>query len=472
MSTIEVLSVLQDIASRLSLIEQHLGIEGSLTIADSISELPKSIRGFDTLCTESLSPFVDACQKLGGDAASVSQLVIDAFSELRKFLLMASACKQPAEAELRPFLAGLASKMKAIGGLCQKNTWEKHTKTVSEGIGCLNWVVVKPAPRDFIESFIGGSDYWANNIRREHRSTNPDQIAFCDTFKALLKSLMDYVKEHHTTGVKWNANGLDVTSYKPDDLLTVPSTNIATAGTPIEQKEQSKTQPAKAVDLFSAINKGGSITSGLKTVTKDQQTWRAEFKETAPPSVPTKAPTKSDSYTKDIVKGTPKVEYISGPAKWIVEYQSATSGTVTVQITGIKETVYILGCVGATINIIGKCKGITIDSCKKTRIMFDNIMASCEVVNSVRIHVECREKVSSVAIDKTDGIIVQLPASSLDTTIVTSKSSEMNVQFPDPNSSAATGGDVDLIERPIPEQYVHRVVGTSVTAEVSDLYGH
>jgi hypothetical protein len=67
-----------------------------------------------------------------------------------------------------------------------------------------------------------------------------------------------------------------------------------------------------------------------------------------------------------------------------------------------------------------------------------------------------------VAIDKTDGIVVHLPATSLDTTVTASKSSEMNLSFPGP--------DGEPIERPIPEQYVHRIQGTNVTADVSDLY--
>jgi hypothetical protein len=50
----------------------------------------------------------------------------------------------------------------------------------------------------------------------------------------------------------------------------------------------------------------------------------------------------------------------------------------------------------------------------------------------------------------------------MSTEVVASKSSEMNLQWNDENG--------DLIERPIPEQYVHKIKGTSVTAEVSDLY--
>ena len=70
---------------------------------------------------------------------------------------------------------------------------------------CSNRVCVKPAPRDFIESYVGGSDYWSNNIRKEYRLTSPPQIAFCDGFKNLLLELMVYVKAQHTTGVAWNS---------------------------------------------------------------------------------------------------------------------------------------------------------------------------------------------------------------------------------------------------------------------------
>jgi len=123
---------------------------------------------------------------------------------------------------------------------------------------------------------------------------------------------------------------------------------------------------------------------------------------------------------------------------------------------------YHLGCVGANINIVGKCKSIVVDGCKKTNVTFQVAMASCEVVNCQRMNIICLDTVSAVAIDKTDGIVVTLPRSSLTTEIVASKSSEMNVSWPDENG--------DMIERPIPEQYVHRIKGLTITANVSDLY--
>lgn len=461
------LSLLQSISDRLLAIEQHLGISNANAGGANTAspDVPRSIRAFDSYCAERLDPFVASCNKLGGDAALMGEHIKGAWAEMRKFLLMASSCKEPPQSALPGLLGGLAGKLRDIGQTVKRNEWEKHTKTCSEGAQCLNWLCVKPAPRDFIESFIGGSDYWANNIRREFRTTNPDQIAFCDTFKALMLELMTYVKEYHTTGVSWNPRGTDVSAYQfsePQAVVSAPASSSAPAAKSVAP-ETAKAAPT--VNLFAALNKDSAITSGLKKVTKDQQTWRAEYKADAaapaPALKPIPAPAKPAAAA---VKGPPRNQFDVGAKKWCIEYQTDANGPITVTIGDMKENVYILGCVGATITVVGKCKSIIVDSCKKTKVHFDNVMASCEVVNSQRILIEVREKAPSVAIDKTDGIVVQLPLSSLDTSVVASKSSEMNISWPDANG--------DLVERPIPEQYVHRITGSSISADVSDLYGH
>jgi adenylyl cyclase-associated protein len=327
-------------------------------------------------------------------------------------------------------------------------------------------VVVKPAPRDFIETFIGGSDYWANGIRKEFRTTNPDQIAFCDTFKNIIVQLASYVKEYHTTGLNWNKNGGDFSTFSSSSS----SSSAAPAAAPAASKPAAPTasvttSKAPSADLFKELNKEGAITSGLKKVTKDMQTWRSEYKG-GESSAPAPAPPKAGVTARAVeqVKGPPKLEFQVATAKWVVENQSATPEPIAIDIKEFKETVYIFGCIGASISIKGKCKSIIVDTCKKTTVFFETAMASVEIVNSQRMNVHCLQAVAAVAIDKTDGIVVHLPASSLTTEIVASKSSEMNLSFPD-----AQG---EIIERPIPEQYVHRIKGNSVTADVSDLYSH
>lgn len=328
-------------------------------------------------------------------------------------------------------------------------------------------VCIKPAPRDFIESSIGGSDYYANNIRKEFKTTNPDQIAFCNTFKALLIELMAYVKEHHTTGVTWNPKGVDVKDYDASGAAAAkPAAPVAAApvAAPASGTSSASAAPAPAkADLFAALNKDSAITSGLKKVTKDMQTWRDEYKGGDAPAPVAKAAPKAPAAAAAVAMKHPPVCNFSNN-KWQVEYQTAEQGVVSIEIQDKKETVYILGCVGANISIKGKCKSIVVDNCKRTRVTFQSAMASCEVVNCQRINIVCEEAVAAVAIDKTDGIVVTLPRTSLNTEVVASKSSEMNLSWPDENG--------DMVEKPIPEQYVHRIKGMSVTADVSDLYTH
>ena len=74
--------------------------------------------------------------------------------------------------------------------------------------------------------------------------------------------------------------------------------------------------------------------------------------------------------------------------------------------------------------------------------------------------------VTSAAIDKTDGCLVYLSKEAMGAQFVTSKSSEMNVAYPGPND--------EMLETPIPEQFVHNVILNGdkprMSAEISDLY--
>jgi adenylyl cyclase-associated protein len=199
-----------------------------------------------------------------------------------------------------------------------------------------------------------------------------------------------------------------------------PAPAVATAASVSPVKAVAAANPAAAgPDLFAALNKGGNITAGLKTVTKDQQTWRSEYKGPAgsapTPAAPAAAARKTPTAT---MKGPPKLEFQNAGSKWLVENQTEKEGIVEVKITEMKETVYVYGCEGATITIKGKCKSIVVDGCKKTKVFFDTAMASCEVINCQRMQIQCNEKVAAVAIDKTDGIIVFLPITSLGKKII------------------------------------------------------
>jgi adenylyl cyclase-associated protein len=429
-----------------------------------------------------LDPFVNAAKALGGDAATVGDLIQNAWQAQRDFLLMASQCRKPDPATIAAKLGHVQAITKQISDSVRRNEWENHMKTVKEGVQALGWLAIEPAPRDFIESYIGGSDYWANNIRREHRKSNPQQMAFVDTFKTLLSELLPYVKEFHTTGVAWNPRGMPISEYSAG-----ASSAATTTAAPAQAKSAAASAPAPAPaarsaadekpasgNLFSELNKGGAITSGLKKVTKDMQTWRSEYKASAKTEAPevkprsTPAPAAAAKATSSAPgpRGPARCEFQNAGKKWVVENQTGASTVVEVQVTDAKHSVYISSCMDATVNITGKCKSVMIDGCKKTKVLFDDCVSACEVVNCQRMQIQSRGKLPSVAIDKTDGILVYLSRESLDAPIVASKSSEMNVSFP--NNAG------EMLEMPIPEQFVSRITTAGdnyrIHSEVSELY--
>ncbi|KAI1716454.1 adenylyl cyclase-associated protein [Ditylenchus destructor] len=148
--------------------------------------------------------------------------------------------------------------------------------------------------------------------------------------------------------------------------------------------------------LFAEINKGDAITSGLKKVTADMQTHKNPTLRVQNAPVPGSKP-----------NVTPK--------------------------PGVFQ-------------IKGKVNSVTIDSCKKSSVVFENLLAQIEVINCQSIKVQTLGTLPTISIQKTDGCQVYLSNDSLNAEIVTSKSSEMNVLAP-------IGDDGDFVEFPIPEQF-------------------
>ena len=49
---------------------------------------------------------------------------------------------------------------------------------------------------------------------------------------------------------------------------------------------------------------------------------------------------------------------------------------------------------------------ITLDSCNRTGLVFQDLVSSCEVVNCTNVEVQSTGIMPTIAIDKTDGIAV------------------------------------------------------------------
>lgn len=130
--------------------------------------------------------------------------------------------------------------------------------------------------------------------------------------------------------------------------------------------------------------------------------------------------------------------------KWLIENQKNNSNIV-VDSAEMNNVVYMFKCVNSTIVVKNKINSIVMDSCKKSSVVFDSLVSSVEFINCQSVQMQVLGKVPTITIDKTDGCQMYLSKDSLDTEIVSSKSSELNVMVPKP--------DGDYSEHPIPEQF-------------------
>lgn len=476
-------SLLERLTARLARVEAQLGLSGSPLSSPRASATPAAaaapvqqeealapqIAAYDEYVAQYLAPFTEAADKIGGDAKKLADITERAFQAQRAYLVRASRCKKPAT--LNPeHLKDLQACMKEVNAMRDnRSEFFNHQSMVNEGIQALGWICVEPAPKPFIESYVGGSDLFGNKIRVQFKTTNPDQIKYVTAFKTLLVELMAYVKAHHTTGVTWNPRGVDVAQYSgaapaPVAAKAAPAAPAAPAAS-----------PAGGINAVFAgiksIDQSQGHTAGLRKVTKDMQTWRAEYKAdgAAPAPAPApkpKAPTAESKPAPAAAKPAkpPVCEQRNG--NWSIE-NFVGGEPVKVSDLNMKQQVYIYGCQDATIILEGKAKSIVLDGCKKTNLVFDKAVSSVEIVNCKNVRVQCTGTVPSVAIDKTDGCLVYVSWEGRNAQFVTSKSSEMNVAFP-----TSEAGD-DFIEKPIPEQFVHKICADqTISSSVSDLYTH
>lgn len=448
----------------------------------------EALKAFEKFLTTSVYKFADACDDLKG-MDDMGKLVVEVFEGMRYVLVLASKSKQPADMTgLQPHLTPITDACAKIRKVRLKRDFVNHEKTVNEMLACVSWVTCRaptqlPAP--FVKEVIGSADFWSNRIRKEYKGKDaPAQIAFCDGSKKVLVDLAAYVVEHHKTGVTFNPRGVSLAEAAAV-LSDTPASAAAAAAVQKTEKKQHKTNPlvggvvkgGNVAGLMSELagrrsDDGSSAATGLKKVTKDQQTWRKEFKAEKPkPKVfVNAAPPSPKKAVKKVKRGLPIIEYQERGTKWIVENHTKETATshsgsqlLEIEVSDPKQQVYIYNCEEVTVKIVGeKTKSVIIDKCVKVNVIFNSIISGCETVNSKKIAIQADGVCPVFSIDNTVGITLWLSQASADvTSFTTSMSSEMNVNVP--------GGD-DRKEMPIPEQFVHRIKGNSLTSEVSDLY--
>ncbi|KAL3795026.1 hypothetical protein HJC23_006347 [Cyclotella cryptica] len=481
--------VLDNVINRLAAIEAQLGITPSSVTAPSNcteaaaavieQELHPRLVAYDEHVARALVPFTESCKALGADMDTIGENIFEVWGGMRGLVELGTVYKRPigdAATAIQPHLKPCQDAITKVQSARLDRKFDWHIKAVKEMLSCVSWVVISPppSPANFVKDTVGASDFWANKIRKEYKTNEaegPVHTQFCDAMKALVNDLSSYLKEHHLSGLAWNPHGKDFSEAKVGEGLSAKPAKSTDAAA------HKPTGGSSAAGIFDELKKkqtgdGSSAATGLKKVTRDQQTWRKEYKKpdgevsqrqsTSSAALASKVPVKSGGKT----SGPPKCEYQERGFKWNIENQTKENcegGVCKVEVMDSKQQVYIFNCQGVTIQIIGKLKSVILDSCTKCGVVFDTAISACEIVNCKSVQVQATNLCPSFSIDKTDGCVVHLTNEAVgQSSFVTSKSSEMNVSWPDDQG--------EIREAPIPEQFHHKIVNGSVTSQVSDLY--
>lgn len=410
-----------------------------------------------------------------GNAATEFKKLIAAH---RRLLETAAASKKPADTDLAKIAGPQNEAGQAVQGLAGANRPSPlfpNLSTVGEAVGVFMWFAMAPTPVPYINEVIGSSEYHSNKILREQKGKDEKQVAWVHSFNGFLKALAAFVKQHHTTGLVWNPKGGDALAFgggvaaapaggaPPAPAGGPPPPGPPPAPTPSADSGHSSSSDASDMSgVFAQLNKGEGVTTGLRKVTADMKTKnRADRSGKIEEKAPAEKPAGRLGVRAAAVPNQPPKLELQGN-KWVVEYQTTP---VTINIEEKKQTVYVYKCTGATIQIKGKFNAITIDSCKKTNVVFDEAISSCEIVNCNSVKVQVTVKVPAVTIDKTSGGVIYLSKDGLDTQIFTSKSDELNVSIPGPSE------EQPLLEFPVPEQFLSTIRDGKLHTEMNTHLG-
>nr|CAD1834981.1 unnamed protein product [Ananas comosus var. bracteatus] len=187
-----------------------------------------------------------------------------------------------------------------------------------------------------------------------------------------------------------------------------------------------------------------SCSSGLRKVTDDMKSKNRNDKAGVISASEKETVSGRSSISK---RSIPKFELQMG-RKWAVENQVGEKNLV-IDDCDAKQSVYVYGCKDSVLQVKGKVNNITIDKCTKIGILFKDVVAACEIVNCNSVEVQCEGSTLTISIDNTSGCQLYLGKDSLETSITTAKSSEVNVLVP------GAGPAGDWAEHPLPQQFVH-----------------
>ncbi|KAI0141176.1 adenylate cyclase associated N terminal-domain-containing protein [Hypoxylon sp. NC0597] len=436
--------------------------------------LPESIEEFDAFIDQSVDKYVRASNKLGGLIAEQASKVLEGFKQQRRFLLISTKARKPdiTGSEMvvyQELLKPINEALMAVGSIKESNRGSpvfSQLSAVAEGIMVLAWVTVESRPFKHVEESLGSAQFFGNRVLKEHKDKDPDQVEWVQSFYQVFRDLADYVKQYFPNGIPWNAQGLpaaevakSLDSSSAASAAAPPPPPPAAGGAPpppppgpppvLQIKEQpASSKPEGMGAVFSELNKGESVTKGLRKVDKSEMTHKnpslragsvvgdssARGKSPAPGKKP-----KPESMR---VKKPPKKELDGN--KWTIENFDKHPTPIEIEAE-MSHSILISRCNQTTIIVKGKANAVTIENTQRLSLVIDSLVSTVDVVKSSNFALQVLGTLPTILLDQLDGAQVYLSKESTSTRIFSSKSAGINV-------NVLSGPDDDYKEIPLPSQ--------------------
>ncbi|CAN0866776.1 Cyclase-associated protein 1 [Linum grandiflorum] len=428
------------------------GIEGG----GDVSSSDPSILAFDHLIQDSFGKLSAAADKIGGQVLEVTKVLREAFCVEKELLVKIKQTKKPDMAGFAEFLTPLNEVITRASAMSEgrRSDFFNHLKAAADSLSALAWIAYTgkdcgmSMPIAHVEESWQMAEFYCNKILVEYKSKDPNHVEWAKALKGLyLPALRDFVKSHYPLGPVWSATGKSVVSAPAKSGARgapapppPPPASLFSA----DYSQPSSSKPKEGMSaVFQEINSGKPVTAGLRKVTADMKS-KNRADRSGVVATSDKGAASSSSFSKT---GPPKLELQMG-RKWVVENQIGKKNLV-ISDCDAKQSVYMYGCKDSVLLIQGKVNNITIDKCTKSGVVFTDVVAACEVVNCSGVEVQCQGSAPTISVDNTGGCQLYLSKYSLETSITTAKSSEINVLVPGEEP------DGDLVEHALPQQYIH-----------------
>ncbi|CAN1255731.1 Cyclase-associated protein 1 [Linum perenne] len=395
---------LESAVSRLESLSSSSGFTSrDIGIGDfSSSSSDPSILAFDDLIRDSFGRVSAVAEKIGGQVQEVTEVIGQALNVEKELLVRIKQTKKPDMAGMGEFMRPLNEVIGKANAMTEgtRSDFFNHWKTAADSLSALMWIAYTgkdcgmSMPIAHVEESWQMAEFYNNKILVEYKSKDPNHVEWAKAFKELyLPGLKDYVKSHYPLGPVWPATGRSVASgSRAPAPPPAPSASLFSG----ECSKASSSKPREGMAaVFQEINSGKPVTAGLRKVTNDMKS-KNRADRTGVVATTEKGAASSSSLGSKA--GPPKFELQMG-RKWVVENQIGNKN-LAISECDSKQSVYMFGCKNSVLQIQAGCQ-------------------------------------------------LYLSKNSLETSITTAKSSEINVLVPgaDPNG--------DLVEHALPQQYVH-----------------